>query len=222
MDPALRVAERRLYRVTAAGAQQVESTPIQAYLFDRPWWRLSAADYDGDGLVELVEVQGNSGAESCGYNRVRVLTWQGEALVPYAPAQDFQALGVSDANGDGRPDLLLANPFSAHDEGLCGDPHYAFFLPAFSLDDGSFSTTGSAAETYVHEQCPYVPSFQGLTYLGDTALAAVTCGRYWGLAPEAIIAELVRIDAAADMSHYSLEGLQTAAQLSPLFQLSEQ
>jgi hypothetical protein len=73
---------------------------------------LAAADFDGDGHLDLAVTSGTWFSPATG-DKVAVLRGHGdgtfEAPALYEPGLGSVALGVADFNGDGRPDLVVAN-----------------------------------------------------------------------------------------------------------------
>ncbi len=114
-------------------------------------------DYDGDGQKEVgmyeVTTHHSRGPEV----QLSVWTLRGSSVQRYQPARPFNAVGVTDADEDGRPDLLL----DSRDSDLCPDgkpltdtcpPTYHSSLHpdqlAHSLPDGRFSTSDSVAKSF--------------------------------------------------------------------------
>jgi hypothetical protein len=78
----------------------------------RPYWTITAADMDGDGNVDLV-------TPNWGTRTVSILLGDGRGHFQHAPGSPLPAgpspfsAAIGDVNGDGRPDIVIAN-YSGH------------------------------------------------------------------------------------------------------------
>jgi len=75
---------------------------------------VAVADLNGDGRLDLVVVNGCDTAFNCGAGGVTVMLGNGDGTFqgdPSYPSGGFvtQAVAVGDFNGDGKPDLVVAN-----------------------------------------------------------------------------------------------------------------
>jgi hypothetical protein len=140
------------------GADGSLQPPVQLDTSDVPE-PIAAADLNGDGLTDLEVAHG-------GWQSLGILLRQSdgsfapEALVPlpYAGHYEPQSLAVGDINGDGKPDIVLADPtnglvvlYNAGDADLI-PPTTAVLQgpPAYSAGDGqSFSFIGTDETTPV-------------------------------------------------------------------------
>jgi hypothetical protein len=153
-EPTLRAPTNLTWRPTAALA-----TPI-------PPWRLGFEtggysntafsiralydyDYDGDGAPEAIVERAEWAPQNSGSGSVHhtIFTVRDGAVHEYAPSHEFTHVTlVTDADNDGRPDLLLPSPW--HIETVCGVPRASHDGPpllAHALPDGRFSTTDDVA-----------------------------------------------------------------------------
>ena len=139
-----------------------------------------AFDYDSDGLPEAVFLHGRTVGGSGGtvVTSGSVWTVSRGRIGPY-PGVPQGVLGTTDADCDGRPDLLYEGPFFW---GPCASPmgcsQYAPKLLAHSLADGTFSVDDGVAHDWARRQCP-CPE-QGLPDDLMVAHAAARCARLWG------------------------------------------
>lgn len=138
-------------------------------------------DYDGDGDPELLTSSKKINDVSCGYDTiVRLYSRRGGALAPYADVP--RVFEISDADEDGRPDLL----FTPYDITIASGGYYksldrSWALLAHSLADGSFSRDDALAVAHAKALCPAAPSLQRVASSSDLP-AAIHCGRLWGIA----------------------------------------
>lgn len=136
-----------------------------------PWtW-----DYDHDGVPELYVESNEEGDEGHRAQLLELLTYRGGAVAPYPPAVGFRAVGATDADGDGAPDLLLLSGYGETLEGCGAGFPYSFPEPRFlahARPDGAFSTDDAQAKAFTAKWCPAAP--KAITS-SDDAL----CARLW-------------------------------------------
>ena len=144
-------------------------------------------DFDGDGEVEILRTRKQMDREGDPETKVDVFTYANGALAPYAPANSIPILQAEDIDGDGRPDLLSAGPFSGL-TAATGMPATWPIAPAIfafhSLPDGSFSATDGASLAFTRKACPTKPVVKlGPNDFGfpDADLVqTLVCARLWG------------------------------------------
>ncbi len=101
-------AENRLTLLLAdgRGGWRSPGTPIE--IGRKPYWNVIAADLDGDGRIDLV-------MPNSGYDTVCILFGDGHGHFAHAAQSPIKAgptpftVAVADVNGDGRPDVVVAN-----------------------------------------------------------------------------------------------------------------
>ncbi len=151
------------------------------------------ADWDGDGRPEAAVRFSTWAHEEGGSTRLALFTVHDGAVVPYAPADRFAtAIGLADADRDGRMDLVLRSPWFFTDGcGMDGIQHEGPTALAHALPDGTFSATDDVARAWVFRAC------ERLDATGDDALQPpdravfqVACARSSGMEPEALIAAM--------------------------------
>ncbi|MDO9016453.1 MAG: hypothetical protein Q8S73_17275 [Deltaproteobacteria bacterium] len=148
-----------------------------------------AADYDGDGVPEVIVHRVEGAFEGGASSSHTVYTVRAGAVERYAPASRFTTIDrVVDADRDGRPDLVLPSPWLAVSEcGYMGEDHPGPALLAHSLPDGTFSTADGVARAWTAAQCTRPP--RGEDPVRPDVLD-VACARLGGASPEAVIAAL--------------------------------
>ncbi len=92
-------------------------TPVEVGA--RPYWTISAADLDADGSLDLV-------TPNWGHGTVSILLGDGKGHFAHAPGSPFAAgpapfsAALGDLDGDGRPDVAVAN-YSGHASDTAND-----------------------------------------------------------------------------------------------------
>jgi len=146
---------------------------------------LAAHDYDGDGTPEAIVTLSGKHHEGERFSAGRIYTLSKGTVELYAPARDLFFDSVKDADGDGRPDLVVF-PFSTVQES-CGSG-FGFRvsgpqLLAHARPDGTFSTSDDVAAKAAREACPKNPATvvdKGSEQDTDAAARNVACARIWG------------------------------------------
>ncbi len=109
-------------------------------------------DFDGDGEAELLLPTLDSEHATSGQRHLTVWTFKKGKVDLYPPCAKLPAVGVEDADGDGRPDLILdlLDTYQGMDTGYPthSSIHSDQWKLAHSLKDGSFSTTDKVATSY--------------------------------------------------------------------------
>ena len=127
---------------------------VQSGVYHDDDYALAVFDFDGDDDPEAVLTYRFDGHESASREASAILTHAQGAVAPYAPYQRFSAVqAIQDVNGDGRPDLLLASPWSAVEptamDGALKGPRFL----AVSRPDGSFDPKAPTAALFMRAQC---------------------------------------------------------------------
>ena len=171
-------------------------------------------DFDRDGVLEVAlrrEVpRGPSWEPPEGRVRVTMFTVRGGAIEPYPPAAAFPVEGLSDADGDGRPDLVLSPPYRTFIE--CDGEVDGPRLFAHSLPDGTFTTSDAAVAASLFAQCPAPPErlvvprdpgeprrdrrgpygFSPPGFDRRRTALHVACARLWGASAAEVVAAIER------------------------------
>ena len=121
-------------------------------------------------------------------------TWKNGAIVRYAPTAKMAIWNLEDVDGDGRPDLRTAFPYSSSRGG--STPVFSPDLVAHSLPDGTFSISDAVATAAMRKVCPKKPALSSLTAAsgGDTETHGrdLACALVWGV-PVDTIAKTLRL-----------------------------
>jgi hypothetical protein len=139
-----------------------------------------AFDYDNDGQDELI-VSSEQWENGGGGDGPSVIVWRarGDKIEGYPTPK---ATSVTDADGDGRPDLVNAAFFAAEcDGGLAPRMELGAPMLLHALPNGTFSASDEVARRWAVTECPTMPTVKPL----DTVSA--TCQLLWGRSRDAIL-----------------------------------
>jgi hypothetical protein len=147
---------------------------------------LGSYDFDGDGRPEAIVVS-REGINNAAREK-RIYLWASDgsrSLRPYPGASRFAAFGITDFDGDGRPDLAV-NPYahSRREPVFFGGwyPHHSnisWGLVAGSTPDGGFSVDGATSRLAALRMCPQAPA-SSLPASTSTWAAHLHCAKLWG------------------------------------------
>jgi len=102
-------------------------------------YSVAVADVNGDGKPDVVVTNGCAGSTNCANTSVGVLFGNGDgtfqAAVTYASGGQAYSVAVADVNGDGKPDLVVANRCDLRTS--CGNGSVGVLL---GNGDGTFQT----------------------------------------------------------------------------------
>lgn len=155
-----------------------------------------AFDYDGDGRGEVVLVMDFDG-EGDNSTLFSIYSAQGDAIVPYAPANGLEIEAFEDFDRDGRPDLVVpVHRAQTSNVGISG-MHTLFPGLAHSLPGGAFSRDDDVARAFTAKHCAALPQQGPIVVKGglrdDVASGhAIVCARRRGVAKAEILTALGR------------------------------
>lgn len=156
-----------------------------------------AYDLDGDGEEELLVALGGAG---------QALTFRDGKVSVYAASKDIAFEGLVDADGDGRPDLLLVNLYHDGQDFLScgkmrGNPVVGFAvdmpLVARSQLGGAFSLDDAESLAVARKSCPVKPEpivvkDEHGQFDNGWIRENVVCARLWGVPAQTVIEALER------------------------------
>lgn len=158
-------------------------------------------DYDGDGVAELILPLGSTLLESGSWERGRVWTARSGKVAIYGPARELVVRDVRDVDRDGRPDLLIRDPYAMATE----FPYSGFSmeltgpeLVAHALPGGGFAQGDAVAETVARAACPRRPGKlvvrapEEREIESERTAVNVVCARLFGVPAAQVRAELLR------------------------------
>lgn len=162
------------------------------------WVVRAVFDYDGDGVSEILLYREHHYGDEDRSGEAQMLTFKDGEIVPYAPATGIKSQGILDVDGDRRPDLILAGPFSTDNQcGLDGATLEGPMVVAHSLADGKFSLDDAVAKEVIRAQCgpdaadPYVVTRQGTAVTIETAtIRRIACSRMYGVPAADLVSRL--------------------------------
>ncbi|MEO1267587.1 MAG: hypothetical protein AAFX99_05785 [Myxococcota bacterium] len=116
---------------------------------------LQLFDFDADQNPEALVTYGFSGHESSSMGRTKILAFvPAQGIAFYGPTVRLGALEqVADLNGDQRPDLILASPYSIGEPNTMDGTFEGPEFVAISRADGSFDMNAPAAVLHMRGQC---------------------------------------------------------------------
>ena len=107
-------------------------------------------DFDGDGRRELLLPVLDSAHANSGKRRLEVWKYDGTAIRPYPGTSSLPIVGYTDADADGRLDLILdgVNGFESDPPTTHSSIYSQKWQLAHSIPDGTFSRTDAVARGY--------------------------------------------------------------------------
>lgn len=169
---------------------------------------LTVFDFNNDGVSEVFLPVTQYISEGPSFYGGRVWTSEEGAVTLYAPTSQTRISALRDADRDGRPDLVIHQPYldtSSH----CGsDFEYLVTGPELlmhSLPNGNFSANDSVAMQFARTQCPARPTAiiarggdGGPSYDDAQSAKNVVCARLWGVTEAEVLAAIQRGCPAGD------------------------
>jgi hypothetical protein len=134
-----------LLNTTAPGATAPSFAPQQTFATGSGPFSVAVADVNGDGRPDLVVANDTAGSVSVLLNT----TAPGSTTTSFAPQQTFAtgfeplSLAVTDVNGDGRPDLVVANAGANTVSVLLNTTAAGASTPSFAAQETFASGTGA-------------------------------------------------------------------------------
>lgn len=191
-EPSITMRAEVVWRPSAGPAARPAQFTMTSRQFG--WETMSIAatgDYDGDGVPEVFVRSDGDEMEGAGSLAIKLYTARDGAARPYANAERFEhVVDVTDADGDGRDDLVLPSPWTVTDScGLEGITHDGPRVLAHALADGTFSTTDNVARAWAVRGCARETHQESDAYAD---VIDVACARIRGATAEQAVAALAR------------------------------
>jgi len=189
--------ERTLMHAGAAPIVTAVTTQLDVQ-WPASFEQTSTFDWNGDGSPELqltTIYHAPIGNAPTVFDRAFV-TFEHDAIVPYAPAVGLPVDHTEDLDKDGRPDLVLG--YSLGHLKLCfwgeANDDTEVFFAAHALPDGRFALGDAVARDYAKKWCPTnrAPIFQKLDSEGDLDSDDARCARVWGMSADEVKKALER------------------------------
>ncbi len=191
-EPSITMRAEVVWRPTTGAAARPAQFTMRSNSY--AWEMMSIAatgDYDGDGVPEVFVRTDSDEMEGAGSLAIKLYTARDGAARPYANAERFEhVVEVTDADRDGRDDLVLPSPWTITDScGLEGITHNGPRVLAHALADGTFSTTDDIARAWAVRGCVREMHQEGDAYAD---VIDVACARIRGATAEQAVAALAR------------------------------
>jgi len=185
---------------------------------------LVAYDHDGDGVSEVLLRERYDAYSETHERSHAFFSFRGGAVVAFAaPLERIES--VTDADGDGRPDLVLRSSYELSSP--CGYMGALYPGPAelaHARPDGTFALDDAVAVEFTRRSCP--PAAETLLRLADAparvdepaTAEAIACASLRGAPPEALAA---RVRAEFERLPAGLRGEDSCAPLEDLLRATE-
>jgi hypothetical protein len=191
------LAQLVLVHATAMG-QITQSAPFgieQSALESEDWTLEGLADFDADGVDELMTTRRISQFEANGGGDASVWQLAGDRIEPYRASVGLDFQQFHDADSDGLPDLELATPFAGTINSCGPDGEWIEFGPKLIAHSsaGRF-VLDEVSQAAARELCPekprnVVPRARG--GVDNTELRRrLACAVMWGTPTEVIVRDL--------------------------------